>query len=128
MSEMREGLYTITDRKSLDFLLTKRRKRYRKFVVAIESLEDPKAKYFEDNLNKYHASCGCTTGNHFLSTAIVLSAIVIFIMKVPVLNWKMIIPIILLYLVVGITGKITGKVMDAYKFRKTVESLFRELN
>lgn len=128
MNDTDKGLYKITNRESLILLLTKRRKRFRKFVVDIETLQESKSKRFENDLNKYHGSCGCTTGNYFLSIAIVLSAIVIYIWRMPILNWKIITPVILIYVLVGIAGKLTGKLVDAHKFKKTVKDLFQELD
>lgn len=120
--------YTITSSDSLKILLTKKKNRYRKFIVDVKNMDESRAKNFENDLNKFHTSCGCATGQYFLSTSLVLCALYICITKLPVINWRIITAGVTAFLIVAFTGKITGKLIDGYKFKKTVEKLSYELN
>lgn len=119
--------YIITGKDSLNILFTKRRKRYRKFNVQVKGMDDIKAKNFENDLNKFHASCGCTTGNYFLSTTIILSFVYITFTKQTLFNWKIVIQVFFIYLFAAFIGKLIGKLMDSYKFKKTIVNLYHEL-
>lgn len=119
--------YIITGKDSLNTLFTKRTKRYRKFKMEVKGMDDIKAKNVENNLNKYHASCGCTTGNYFLSTTIILSLVYIIFINKTLFNWKIFIQVFFIYLIAAFIGKFFGKLMDNYKFKKTIENLYHEL-
>ena len=119
--------YSITGIESLQTLRTKRRKRYNKFIIAIENIDETKARKFENDLNKFHASCGCNTGNYFLSTSMVLCAIYFLVNGFPAVNWKLIAEILSALAAVALIGKIVGKILDGRKFNKTVEKLYQEL-
>jgi len=127
MRDNTNALYKITDRESLNILLTKRKKRYRKFIIEVENMDQTKAKNFENDLNKFHASCGCTTGNYFLSTTLVLCAVYIYITGQTIFNWKIIMKGVIIFLIVAFIGKLAGKLMDGYKFKKTVKNIYQEL-
>lgn len=90
-------------------------------------MEEIKAKKFENDLNKFHGSCGCETGKYFLSTSIVLCAAFISYIKLPLNDWEIIAKGIALFLIVAFIGKFIGKWMDRLKFNKTIEKLSYEL-
>ena len=127
MKDNTNALYKITGKESLKILLTKKKNRYQKFIMDVDSMDETKAKNFENDLNKFHASCGCATGKYFLSTSIVLFATYIFITELPINNWKIIMQGVTVFLIVGFIGKLAGKRMDGNNFKKTVEKLSHEL-
>ncbi len=127
MNDNTNATYKITDRESLNMLLTKRKNRYRKFKLDVDNMDETKAKNFENDLNKFHASCGCATGKYFLITTIVLCAVYIFITKLPINNWKIIMQVGTVFLIVAFIGKLTGKLTDARKFKKTIKNIYQEL-
>ena len=120
-------VYRITGRESLNILLTKRKNRYQKFIMDVANMDEIKAKNFENDLNKFHASCGCTTGQNFLRTSLVLCVAYILIKELPINNWEIIMQVGAIFLIVSFIGKLAGKLMDGYKFKKTVEKLSHEL-
>ncbi len=119
--------YRITGRESLSMLRIKKGERYGRFILNIEDMNDVKAQKFENNLNKFYASCGCNTGQYFLVTALVLYAAYLFTTGQPIHNWKIIIQGFIILLAASVLGKCIGKLMDGYRFKKTVNSLYREL-
>jgi len=120
--------YRITDRESLSILLMKKGVRYGRFVVDIENMDDDKAKKFENNLNKFHASCGCNMGQYFLIATLVLYAAYLFMTGQPVNNWRIIIQGFMILLAATVLGKFLGKLMDGYQFKKTINNLYQELS
>ena len=122
-----ESTYIITGIDSLQMLRTKKKNQYKKFVIASEKLDEIKSRKFENDLNKFHASCGCSTGNYFLSTSIVLCAIYFLVTGLPGINWKLIAEVLSVLAIIAIIGKITGKMLDGKKFNKTVQNLYQEL-
>lgn len=127
MKEITIDNYRITGRESLDPLLKKKEKRYGRFIIDIENMDDTKARKFENDLNKYHASCGCNTGNYFLIIALVLCISYIAITNQPVNNWKSIIQGFLILLIAALLGKFIGTLLDDFKFKKTIKKLYQEL-
>ena len=127
MKDNTNAQYKITSRESLNILLTRRKNRYQKFIIDVDNMDETKAKNFENDLNKFHASCGCATGKYFLSTSIVLFATYIFITELPINNWKIIMQGVTVFLIVAFIGKMVGKLKDSYKFKKTIEKLSHEL-
>lgn len=119
--------YLITGVESLHMLRTKRKKRYKRFVITSDRIDKTTAQKFENNLNRFHSSCGCNTGNHFLSTAIVLGALYFLVNGFPDINWILIAKIISGLALIALIGKITGRIMDAIKFDRTVEDLYKHL-
>ncbi len=125
---MKENMnYRITDKGSLKALLKKKHKRYGKFTVDIEYMEDSKARKFETDLNKYYASCGCNTGNYFLMAALVLFVVHFYITGQTIYNWKIIVQGFIILSIAAVLGKFIGKVLDNFKFKKTVNKLSHEL-
>jgi hypothetical protein len=122
-----KSTYVITDIDSLQLLRTKKKMQYKKFVIVHEKLDANKTQKFENDLNRFHASCGCNTGNHFLSTSIVLCAIYFLITGLPDINWKLIAEILSVLVLIAVIGKVAGKILDGKKFNKTVENLYQEL-
>ena len=122
-----ESTYIITGIDSLQMLRTKKKNQYKKFVIASEKIDETKARKFENDLNKFHASCGCNTGNYFLSTSIALCAIYFLITGLPDINWKLIAEILSVLAIIATIGKITGKILDGKKFNTTVQNLYQEL-
>ena len=121
-----DNTYLITGIESFQVLRTNRKKQYKKFVIVSEKLDDTKARNYENDLNKFHASCGCNTGSHFLTTSIVLCTIYFLVTGLPSINWKLIAEILSVLAFMAFVGKITGKILDSKKFNKTVENLYQE--
>lgn len=119
--------YIITGKESLSLLRTKKEMRYARFIIDVENMDEDKARKFENDLTKFHASCGCTTGNYFLITALILGPAYLYITGQAVNNWKMVIQGFFILLIAAILGKFIGKLMFGFKFKKTVEKLSREL-
>ena len=119
--------YTISGKESLNLLRTKKEKRYARFIIEVENIDENIARKFENDLTKFHASCGCTTGNYFLITTLILGAAYLYLTGQTVNNWKMIIQGFFILLSAAILGKFIGKLMYGFKFKKTVEKLGRQL-
>ncbi len=127
---MKENLdYKITDIESLNNLLKGKGKGkgYGKFTVDIKYLEDNKARKFETDLNKYYASCGCNTGNYFLIATLVLCIGYIYATGESINNWKIILYGFFVLSIAAVFGKFIGKIIDNFKFKKTVKNLSIEL-
>jgi len=119
--------YRITGRESLDMLLKKKERRYGRFVIEVENMDENKARQFENDLNKFYASCGCSTGNYFLITTLVLCAAYLYITGRAISNWTIIIQGCFILFIAAVLGKFIGKLLDGFKFKKTVEKLSHEL-
>lgn len=119
--------YRITGRESLNVLMMKKGERYGRFILDIEGMDDAKAKKFENDLNTFYASCGCDTGNYFLIATFVSYAAYLFITEQPIHTWKIIIQGFVLLSVAAVLGKYIGKLMDGYRFKKTISNLYQEL-
>lgn len=119
--------YNITDIDSLNKLLKKNGKRYGKFTIDIENMDDIKARKFETDLNKYYASCGCNTGNYFLIATLVLCVAYFYTTGQTINDWKIIVYGFFVLSIAAVLGKFIGKVMDNFKFKKTVKNLSLEL-
>ncbi|MCZ6593714.1 MAG: hypothetical protein O6943_02240 [Bacteroidetes bacterium] len=119
--------YNIIDKGSMETLLKKKHKRYGKFTVDIEHMEDSKARKFETDLNKYYASCGCNTGNYFLVAALVLFVVHFYITGQTIYNWKIIVQGFIILSIAAVLGKFLGKIIDNFKFKKTIKNLSLEL-
>jgi len=119
--------YLITGIESLQTLRTKRKNHYKKFIIEVENFNETKARKYEIELNKFHASCGCNTGNYFLSTSLVLIAIYFLIIGFPEVNWRLIAEIFSFLFIAALIGKVTGKLLDRKRFNKRVENLYQEL-
>ena len=120
--------YTITGIESLNALLKRRKGRHGRLIIEVKSLDQNKARKFENDLNKFYASCGCVTGDYFLIATLVLGATYLFITGQALDNWKIIIQGFFVLLIAAVLGKFIGKLIDGFKFRKTVEKLCRELS
>ena len=120
--------YRITSIESLNALLKKRGERYGRFVIEVKNLDQDKARKFENDLNKFYASCGCVTGDYFLIATLVLGATYLFATGQALNNWKVIIQGFFVLLIAAVLGKFIGKLIDGFRFRKTVEKLYRELS
>ena len=71
--------YRIIGRESLNMLLKKKEKRYGRFIIEVENMNENKVRKFENDLNKFYTSCGCTAGNYFLITALILGVAYLYI-------------------------------------------------
>lgn len=121
------GTYKITDRKSLKELLKKKGRQNRRFSIEVEHLDENTKRKFENDLNKFHSSCGCITGNYFLVIALVLFAAYFYFTGQAINNWKVIIQGFFALSIAALLGKFIGKLIDGFKFKKTVEKLSYEL-
>ncbi len=119
--------YKITGRESLNVLLKKRGGQYGRFSIEIENMDENTKRKFENDLNKFNASCGCSTGNYFLVTTLILYAAYLYFTGQSIYNWQIIIQGFFVLLTSAILGKFIGKLMDGFKFKKTVEKLDYEL-
>ena len=119
--------YKITGRESLNILRYKKEKRYGRFIIEVADMDENKARKFENDLNKFHASCGCSTGNYFLIATLILFAAYLYFTGQTINNWKIIIQGFFILLIAAVLGKFIGKLMDGFKFKKTVEKLSNEL-
>ena len=91
-------------------------------------MNENKVRKFENDLNKFYTSCGCTAGNYFLITALILGVAYLYITGQAINNWKIIVQGFFILLIAAVLGKFIGKLMDGFKFKKTVEKLSRELS
>lgn len=105
----------------------KKGERCGRFTLDIESMDDAKAKKFENDLNKFNGSCGCDTGKYFLIAAFIAYAAYLFITGQPINNWKTIIQGFVILSIAAVLGKFIGKLMRGYQFKKTLNNLYREL-
>ena len=119
--------YRITGRESLSMLRTKKGERYGKFILDIQNMDDVKAKKFENDLNKFYASCGCDTGQYFLVATLVLYAAYLFVAGQPINNWGIIIQGFIILSAASVLGTCFGKLMDGYRFKRTINTLYQEL-
>ncbi len=119
--------YKIIDMESLNLLLKKKHQHYGRFIIEIENLDENKARKFENDLNKFHSSCGCTTGNYFLMVTLITCAAYIFITGEAINNWKIILQGFSILLIAAVLGKFTGKLMDGFKYKKTLQELSYEI-
>lgn len=119
--------YKITGKQSLELLMKGIKVNVNRFVVEADSLNELQRRKFENELNKYYSSCGCTTGNYFLVTSLILCLIYVLASGVDISNWKIIIEGFLILFAASVIGKFAGKFADRLKFRKTVVRLNGEL-
>ena len=120
--------YRITGRESLNILLKKKGRQYGRLIIEVESMDQNKARKFEDDLNKVYASCGCITGDYFLIATLILGATYLSITGQTIDNWRIIIQGFFILLIAAVLGKFIGKLIDSFRFRKTVEKLCHELS
>ena len=115
--------FKITGKDSLNILLRKRVGTFRRISIEIENIDEPTKQKFENDLNKFHASCGCSTGNYFLITTIILITIYLLFTGQTIINLKTIIQCFCALIFTAIFGKFTGKLLDRYKFKKAIQKL-----
>lgn len=120
-------IYKITDSESLNILLRTRERAYGRFIVEVENMDENTKRKFENDLNKFHASCGCSTGNYFLITTLILFTAYHIFTGQSINNWKMILQGFFVIAIAAVVGKFIGKLMDGFKFKKTIEKLSYEL-
>lgn len=119
--------YRITDAASLKLLFTRRKMRYRRFIVDLKEIDTTKAKQYEIDLNKFHNSCGCGTGKHFIASMILVVVFALVFYDFPIMNRQVLILFFAGLIVIGFIGKVTGKLMAAHQFKKTVNNLYEDL-
>ena len=127
MNDINSDNFRITGRESLASLLKKNtRTEYKRIIVAVEHMEETKARKFENKLNKYYTSCGCSTGNYFLVTALVLCIIYLYFTDQALNNWLIYAQVFAVLLIAAVGGKLIGKLVDGFKFKQTLNRLNQE--
>ena len=119
--------YKIIDRESLNVLLRNRVKQYGRFSIEVENMDENTKRKFENDLNKFHASCGCSTGNYFLITTLIIFTAYLYFTGQTINNWKVMIQGFFVLLIAALLGKFIGKLIDGFKFKKTIGKLSYEL-